>query len=376
MTSQPERVPRQRLQLEDVQRPIVLAAVAIHVLFLIAPLDVLAPVDPHALGRRLLDGELPYQDFQFEYPPLAVVPFLLSGLVPSSLALSALAAQAIVLEVLVLVVVLRRHQGAVLRFSLLSILTFPFLSGGFDAYVMAAIVISTELLSRADPRGWWVAAVGVPIKLASAVAWVWARARLRVGVVAGMLAATLALLPIALVGLHRDSWIGYSLDRGTQAESVGASTTWAWRTLSGGDIKFEYRFRAWELAGAESAAMFWAGLGICVLLGVSIVAFRYRLDPWLAAYAATLVLLASNKVLSPQFIAWGMPLAAVLGGRWFVAHLATATLTLAIFLGSSDLDVASVTILARNALLVGTAAVALCSVVLAARRRGRVTARR
>src|SRR5207237_5970446 len=120
-------------------RALLVAVVLLHVILVIAPTDVLSPIDPHHLGRLLWHGRLPYRDFRFEYPPLAALAFLLPGLLPHGLGLPAMALQAVALELVVAFYVLRRHPGALRRYACLSLLVFPFLSGGFDALPMAAI---------------------------------------------------------------------------------------------------------------------------------------------------------------------------------------------------------------------------------------------
>ena len=79
-----------------------------------------------------------------------------------------------------------------------------------------------------------------------------------------------------------------------------------------------------------------------------------RRFPWLASLLAVLLLLVGNKVLSPQYIAWGAPLAAVAGGRWFRGYVVVAALTLALGLPHGRAhDAFMVLALLRNAALVG-----------------------
>src|SRR5207249_4444194 len=135
-----------------VGRALVAAVVVEHLLFILRPLDVLAPVDPWRIGRLLLHGHLPYAGFPFEYPPFGALAFLLPGLVPRGLAGPVLALQAIALELAVVWFVVRpRGAVALQRWAVLSLLVFPFLSGGFDAFPMAAIAVSTDLLVDGRP---------------------------------------------------------------------------------------------------------------------------------------------------------------------------------------------------------------------------------
>ena len=157
------------------RRSLLAAFVALHILFVLAPADVLAPVDPWRLGRMVWQGKIPYRDFPLEYPPGSVLAFLLPGAVPHSLAPIVLALQAAAAEAAMMWFVLRRVEGSLWRWVPLSMLVFPFLSGGFDALPMLAIAGSTALLARGAASGWWLAGAGAVLKLTPGVAWVWGR---------------------------------------------------------------------------------------------------------------------------------------------------------------------------------------------------------
>jgi hypothetical protein len=63
--------------------------------------------------------------------------------------------------------------------------------------------------------------------------------------------------------------------------------------------------------------------------GLVILAVRARgADPWVAALTAVLLVLCSSKVLSPQYLAWGAPLAALASGRLYQGYLALTAITL------------------------------------------------
>lgn len=314
------------------RRALLVTLVAIHVLAILAPADVLAPVDPWEIGRKVWEGAIPYRDFQFEYPPGAILAFLLPGAVPKDLAAAALALQAVAAEV-ALVVLLRRFGDAVWRWVPFSIMLFPFLAGGFDALPMAAIAWSTALLATGAGSGWWVAAAGAAVKLVPGGAWVWGRRALRHSVAALVVVVPLLLAPSLLARHPDDAYLGYTLHRGVQVESVAATTTWIGHRLSGQESTFEYRFKAFEIEGAGKAAAGWALLGLAGVGAVAFGARRSDADPWLASFTTILLLMISSKVLSPQFVAWPAPLAAVLGGRWFGAWLLVVGLTVLAYLG-------------------------------------------
>jgi hypothetical protein len=335
-------------------RALVLLAIAIRVMFVLAPFDVLHPVDPHELGQRVLHGEVPYRDFGLEYPPGAVLAMLLPGLVPSALAPSVLALLAVACEAVVWWSL--DDMGAKRRYLLLSTLVFPILSGGFDAFAMAAVAASTSLLARGDRRGWWVAGLGAVIKVFPGIAWGWMARWGRTGTVA--LAVTLGVLlaPLAL-GDGRDVYVNYHVERGVQQETIAASVSHLAERLTGGEVEVAYRFRAQEIVGAE-----WIGTVALVLFGGLAVAMAIRVrvrpvatDPWLLALAFLLVVLCGSKVLSPQFVVMAVPLAAAAGGGWSVAYLPIAALSMGASLdeakGARFMDV----VLLRNLLLVGVA---------------------
>jgi hypothetical protein len=307
-----------------------------------------------------LHGHVPYRDFGLEYPPLAPLAFLLPGLVPHGWAPSVLALQAVALEASVGWLLWRRcGRDAFLRYAVLSLLLFPFLSGGFDAVPMAAIAWSTALLADGDRRGWWVAAVGTLAKLSPGAAWAWARTRPRTAIVALVVTGALALVPALLATSPDDSYLGYSAHRGTQVESVAATTGWLVAKLTGTTVGFAYRFRSWQVVGGPGWTVpLWAGLAV---LGLALLALRARrVDPWLAAFTAVVLLLVGNKVLSPQFVTWAAPLAAVLGGRWWKGWLAVAGLTVAAYAAADGGTSAFVGLcLLRNAVLVGVGVLAL-----------------
>jgi hypothetical protein len=333
------------------QRPIIVAVVLIHVLAVLKPVDVLFPVDVWTIGRRLLHGDLPYRDFAFEYPPLSAVAFLLPGLVPRGWSAHVLALQAVALEV-VAIRSIRRRPGALLRYGLLSILLFPFLAGGFDGLPMAALAASTALLAAGRPAGWVVAAVGGMVKVVPLVAYSWCRHHLAVAGALLLLTAAVLLAPLAVARHRNDDWLSYNVNRGVEVESVAATTTWVAHGITGTPSTYAYRYRSYEIAGASGAALAWMVAG-----GVAMVwlVFRSRgRDRWWMTLLAVDVVLVSCKVLSPQYLAWTAPLAAVVGGRVFRLHLLMVGLTVAAYAVVPGPTAVFAVIAARNALLVGT----------------------
>ena len=342
----------------DTFRAVVLLSIVLRVLFVLWPFDVLAPIDPWALGRSLWRGEVPYRDFALEYPPGALVAFLLPGAVPHGVAPQVLALQAFAVEGS-LWWLLRDDRPALRRYLLVSLFTAPLLSGGFDAFPVAAVAWSTALLARSDAQGWAVAAFGAATKLFPGVAWGWCRRRPVIGAVALAVAVGVLLAPLAIAD-REDTPIGYHVDRGVQNESVPASATFLFNRLRGEANSYEYstEFKSNEIAGAGGAGVASLVVFGAAAVAVAVVSMRRQRDDQAHLRALTLLLLVlcASKVLSPQFVVLLTPLAAVVGGWMFVAYLPAAVLTLAAFLvdeRGSDSFVAVATV--RNALLVGMA---------------------
>jgi hypothetical protein len=350
----------------DIFRAVVLLSIVVRVAFVVAPFDVLAPIDAWDLGRSLWRGDVPYRDFPLEYPPGALVAFLLPGAVPHGIAPQVLALQALAVEG-TLWWVLRDDRPALRRYLLVSLFTAPLLSGGFDAFPVAAVAWSTALLSRRDARGWAVAAFGAATKLFPGVAWGWCRRRPVAGATALVVAVGVLVSPLAIAE-REDTPIGYHVDRGVQNESVPASATFLFNRLRGEANEYEYSAasKSNELLGAEGA-----GTAVLALFGaaavvVAVVSIRRQRDgeAHLRALTLLLLVLCASKVLSPQFVVLLTPLAAVVGGRLFLAYLPAAVLTLAAFLVDERRSDAFVVVdTARNALLVAMAVAGALAVV-------------
>lgn len=337
-------------------------ALIVRVYFLRNPVSTLAPIDPVAVGRALLAGHLPYRSFPFEYPPGALLGFVLPGLFPS-VSSSVIWLQAVFVELSVLI--LFRGDPLVLRRCLLvTTLQFPLISGGIDALVMASLVFATALLSRGDQRGWWLAGFGVSVKLFPGILWGIGVRWGRVGLAALLVTLVVLVAPLAVADASR-THVGYQLERGVQQESVAATITWAGQRLRGDQSRIEFRYGAQELVGADRA-----GVAVSVLFGALLLAVaavlrwgRREVDVWHATFVVLLVVLCTSKVLSPQFMALGAPLAARIGRRWFLAYLPLPVLTYMAFRDTSKGDVFMSVVAARNALLVGLALTAAWAVL-------------
>jgi hypothetical protein len=304
------------------------AAVAQQVHYLVSPYHILF-IPFIQIGHEVLHGKLPFRDFQFEYPALAALFFVPSALVHSHPE-STFAVQGLIAEGLMVWWVFRRDEQAIVRWLVLSFLVSPFLSGGFDGWAMLAIALSTALLADGQAAGWWVAAAGAAVKLSPAGAFVWARTRPRTMLLAGAAAAVATFGPLIVSPGGNADFLGFSLHRGVQAESLPASISILITRLTGHRPSYAIHFRSLEVAGGRYEV---EAVALCGLALIGILAWRAKaVDPWLAALVTMLVILCSNKVFSPQYMLWAAPLAVMVGGWWYRGYLVAAALTAAPYL--------------------------------------------
>jgi len=179
----------------------------------------------------------------------------------------------------------------------------------------------------------------------------------------------LALAPLAIASSATSSYLGYGLKRGVQVESVAASTTWVAHHVAGRPDHYAYKFKSWQIGGGGPAALAWTLAAVAGALVVFVFSWRRDMDPWVAALTSVVLFLCGSKVLSPQFIAWAAPVAAVAGGRWFGAYACAAALTFFAYAAVSGPGAILALSLLRNAVLVGIAVAGVITLV-----RGRATA--
>jgi hypothetical protein len=246
---------------------------------------------------------------------------------------------------------------------LLSLLLFPFLSGGFDAWAMLAILASTLLLADGHGSGWWVAAAGTLLKLSPGAAWTWARRPLRAAIAALGLTLAAGLAPLAIAHRSTDTYLGYSLHRGVQIESVAGSLAWMGAKAVGHHPAVRYRFRAWEIVGADRLAL---AIAVAAVVAVGLLVVRTGTAGEItveravrASLAAVVILTVGFKVFSPQYVTWTAPLACLIGGRELRVFAGAAALTAAAYvIGGSGLSFMGL-IAGRNLAMVTLAVLAL-----------------
>ncbi|HZT53387.1 MAG TPA: glycosyltransferase family 87 protein [Gaiellaceae bacterium] len=301
------------------------------------------PVYEHD-ARLVRDGALPYRDFRFEYPP-AALPVLLAPAVSGWSYASSFAALMGLCGAGCLAVVawaLRGLEAGRRRAwsALVLVAGSPLALGSlfdtrFDLWPALLACGAVAALVRERPL-WTGSLLGLgfaaklwpAVLLPLALAHLWRRrgpgaAAAAAGGFAAVAAA--CFLPFALLAPGGLRWmLADQLGRPLQVESLGAAvlmaaqrlglrplttiSTHGAQSLSGGGV---------ALAGSLSTAC-----EVAVVLAVWLTFARRRRDAeevTAAAAAAVAALVAFDRVLSPQYLIWLVPLIALVGGRRGVA---------------------------------------------------------
>jgi hypothetical protein len=291
-----------------------------------------------AYGARLLEGARPYRDFQVEYPPLALPLFALPALLRDPW----LAARAFNLELwlllagaaLVTVAAARRAWGGGrdwpvgLAFAAGAAALGAITVNRYDGAV--TLVVALALLALAAGRTAAAAAVlglGFALKLSPAVLLPLvlllapgpgAAGRAALAFAGAALVPFLPALVVAPDGVAR--MFGYHATRPLQIEAVPATPLLARHLLGGPPTAVASSFGSQNLASpvAQALAEACAPAALAALGLVLWLAWRRRValkaDPGavpLAALAILLAMLVTAKVLSPQYLAWLLPAAAL-----------------------------------------------------------------
>ncbi|HEX8123550.1 MAG TPA: glycosyltransferase 87 family protein [Solirubrobacteraceae bacterium] len=296
---------------------------------------------------ELIDrGLLPYLDFDFEYPPVAALPLWLAH-VPGGgadgyawtlgalMLLCALALQRFTTGLAGeragwLLVLLPVALGAAIRTH-------------YDLLPAAIVGAALLLFARERPTAAFaVLGLGTVTKLYPAllvpVAAVWLAGRgERRAVVRGVAAFAVVVLAVSLpfAGDGYVEQVRFHLERPVQIESTPASVLWALSDadVTGDPIKHDrFKSNGLEGGGADVVQLVFAGLLAATLLGIVALAGRARdvRHLVLCAFAAILAFVVLGKVLSPQFMVWLAPFAAILAAWriWLPAALCAGAFAL------------------------------------------------
>jgi hypothetical protein len=347
-------------------------------------------------GEKILDGEVPYRDFDVEYPPAALPVFVLPALAAHDDYGSAFELLMWICAVAVVVLVAT---------TLSAVDASPARLYGATAFAgVAPLLLGSVVLSRFDL---WPAALAA----GSLAALVVGRERLGFGVLGVAAAAKLypaSLLPLALVWVGkrrgwRDAGIALAvflavvivivlpfailspgglahslttqLGRPLQIESLGAAILLGAKQLGLYDPSVVSTHGSQNLDGAapDALAGIETALQLAALLVVWILFARGRMERerlLTASAAVVLAFIAFGKVLSPQFLIWLIPLVPLAAGTTGITAcwlLAAALVTTQIWFPLRYWDVVALEpvgwlVLVRDLLLIAAFAVLVAAI--------------
>jgi hypothetical protein len=294
-------------------------------------------------GERIASGDLPYRDFAVEYPPGALVPFVLPALVSSTRegyddAFLVLMVGALAMSSVLVVLCLQALEASAGR-TALSVGAFlvgiailgPFLMTRFDLYAAAATLAAIcAILRRHDRLGSVLLGVAIATKVYPAVllpllvSRIWRRdgraAAMRgIGLTVGTaLAIYVPFVALAPEGVMRSVW--RQLGRPLQIESLGSGFLLALHHAAGMPLGWASGSGSQNLTGAvasaASAVTTVVGLAALVLVWARYARGDTESAARFARYtaAAVVAFVAFGKVLSPQFLAWLLAVVVIVPG--------------------------------------------------------------
>jgi len=306
------------------------------------------------IASDLLAGKLPYRDRVLEYPPYAIPIFILPTLFgksayPQGFMLFVLLADWLIKLLLFIEMRLRQSNAPraflpLLLYCAATPFTCFFFLQRYDVWPALICLAAVWLFcSKRYIFSGLAVAIAIGVKLYPVV---FVPALFVIAMRQGkgrrfLVGLMLGLLPIALLGLHLPWWrfAEFQNDRGLQVESLYASILWLTKLLGWTQLDW-VPFKAWmEIQGPlASATLPWARA-----LFVTMVAFSSMFPAWVATRTekfsapqlARLLLIpllgfvAFNQVLSPQFMIWILPLAALgslEGNPWTMFAILLATM--------------------------------------------------
>ena len=295
-----------------------------------------------------LDGFVPYRDIGFEYPPLAWPVMALPGIVSLELdeyrlvfaALAFVAAVGLMLAC----AQLARLGGADERRALLAVAVAPIATGAmirthFDLAPVLCLVAALAWIAAGRARGGFaLLGLGGALKLFPlvalpvAAAWLVGRGERREALVGVAIAVAVALgaAGFAVAVSPEGAWdaVEYHLERPTQIESLPASVLGALDVGGGRAPEPVHSHRSDGLShpAATAVEVVFTGLLFAALAALAVAALRapHVRALALAGLGSALAFATLGKVLSPQFMIWLIPLAAV-AWAWRLYALAAAS---------------------------------------------------
>ena len=306
---------------------------------------------------KIFKGQIPYIDFECEYPPVALLLFIIPGLFFRALPgyYIAFTVEMLLFDILaifmIIFIVKRLNISKVKALSsytlLIAIAAGPIASQRYDlAPAVMVLAAVAAFLSGKNKTAWGVLALGVmakvfPIVVAPLFAvWLLIKkqdAQLFKGIAVFAAVALLTVLPWLIMDAGSiGSMLTYHMDRGLHAESTYGSFIILAQHFGWTSVEYDFSYGSFNitsgLADNLSHASFFI-MGAVLLLAYVLFSFKLskkelKTDGMLSSQAAqetlliryvaisVLAFMLFNKVFSAQYIVWFCPLLPLLNIRF------------------------------------------------------------
>lgn len=305
------------------------------------------PGDVHhysTFAQLIREGQIPYRDFFMEYPPAALVPFLIPEIWPAHYH-AVFKVTMFLFGAVIILVVARIARPRLLPLLLVAVAPLALGPVFLTRYDLWPALIAVAALAALLDERWALGAALIALTIAAklfAVALIplavihiyrrGGRPALRRAVVAFIVTTVVVWGPFLILGPGGVRFsLREQLGRGLQIESFGASVLLVADKLGLYDTHW-VRGLSIDLGGRLPRAV---GAATTLLEGVAIllVAWLYAARQstrarFIAAYAASAAaFVAFGKVLSPQFVIWLVPLIAVVADPLLIGLLLAVLVT-------------------------------------------------
>ncbi|HEX79446.1 MAG TPA: DUF2029 domain-containing protein [Dehalococcoidia bacterium] len=309
------------------------------------------------VATNILDGQAPYRDFSAEYPPIAIISFLLPALISSAQPFYSIlfAFEMLLFDIVVLLLLAKFASRLDMKiWKVLGVYTLCIISAGvvvtgrYD--LLPATLVLVALYAFASGRNktaWALLALGLmakvyPIIIAPFFAIYLLRfeqyRKLAQGIAVFVIVAVIISLPCILLdaGGYWQS-ISYHMERGLHIESSYGSVLLVGQILGLTQTTGEFSYGSWNLDSPMADNL--AQISIYITIGLLFLTYAiYARWLWrktaldntailkmssgemqtLLRYSllAIVMMLLGSKLFSPQFIIWLCPLLPLVKVRW------------------------------------------------------------
>ncbi|MFJ2786820.1 MULTISPECIES: glycosyltransferase 87 family protein [unclassified Streptomyces] len=276
---------------------------------------------------QFAQGTFPPGDVTWQYPPGAGVVIMSPGLLPWLTYFQAFVALTLLADAVVTLALARADSSRLTHGAWYWACGLPLLLhlplARYDVQTTALAVLALLALSArptaAHQLGGALAGIGAMVKVWPVLALI-GTPRGRTTRDAWTAAAVAALALLATLALFFSGSLGFLRrqgDRGVQIESLGGTALALARATGVWPGRVEYRYGAFEYIGPYVSSLGHLALLLTVIAFGWLLLWRVRAHRWTtatpfdAALAAVLLLTATSRVISPQYLIWLLGLAAV-----------------------------------------------------------------